>query len=162
MGAIATESISPGPCQGRECRSLPALRLEVGERALDLVLRAGADSTPESERKPVASVEPQPDRRGEQQPGERRSRARAHESEQPGDDASQRRLPGVRDPAILLATRVVHAATASSSQSAPNALSLSVGSTIARSCHRCQTVLVASGIGPSYDLLCALSRGIGP
>src|SRR5664280_701740 len=86
----------------------PALRPEGGERALHLVLRASAYSTATSERKPVASVETQP-----------------------GDHASQRRLSGVREPAILLATRVVHAAIASSSQPAPNALALSVGSTIA-------------------------------
>jgi hypothetical protein len=47
----------------------------------------------------------------------------------------------VREPAILLATRVVHAATAWSSRPAPNALSHSVGSAVARSSHRCQTVL---------------------
>ncbi len=45
---------------------------------------------------------------------------------QPDDDASQRRFAGAREPAILLATRVVHAATASSSQPAPNALSHSL------------------------------------
>ena len=71
----------------------PPLRLERGERALHLVLRAGADSTATSERKPVPSVETQPDGGEEQQPAERRrSRARDHEPEQPGDDASQRRL----------------------------------------------------------------------
>jgi hypothetical protein len=37
----------------------------------------------------------------------------------------------VREPAILLATRVVHAATAWSSRPAPNALSHSVGFAIA-------------------------------
>jgi len=83
---------------------------------LDLVLGAGADSTTTSERKPVPSVETQPYGCEEQQPAERRrSRARDHQPEQPGDDASQRRRSGVREPAILLATRVVHAATASSS-----------------------------------------------
>jgi hypothetical protein len=77
----------------------PAFRLEGGERALHLVLRAGADSTATSERKPVASVESQPDGHEEQQRAERRrsrdrdrDRAREPEPEQPGDDASQRRL----------------------------------------------------------------------
>ena len=141
----------------------PALRLQRCERALDGVLRARPDPTPASEREPVARVQTQPDGREEQQPAERRrARARDHQPEQPGDDASQRRPSGVREPAILLATRVVHAATASSSQPAPNALSHSVGSAIARSSHRCQTVLAASGIGPSYDPSYARSPGIGP
>ena len=43
------------------------------------------------------------------------------------------RLARVGEPAMLLATRVVHPATALSSQPAPNALSHSVGSAIARS-----------------------------
>jgi hypothetical protein len=86
----------------------PPLRLERGERALHLGLRVGADSTPASERKPVPSVETQPNRGEEQQPAERRrSRARDHKSEQRGDDASQARFAGVRKTAILLAARVV-------------------------------------------------------
>lgn len=94
----------------------PPLRPERGECALNLVLREGADSTATSERKPVPSVDTQPDRGEEQQPAERRcTRTRDDQPEQPGDDASQRRPSGVREPAILLATRVVHAATASSS-----------------------------------------------
>jgi hypothetical protein len=126
----------------------PPLGLERGERALHLVLRAGADSTATSERKPVSSVETQPYGWQKQQPGDRRrSRARDHKSEQRGDDASQARFAGVREPAILLATRVVHAAIASSSHPAPSALWLSVGSAIARSSHRCQTVLPASVSG---------------
>jgi hypothetical protein len=64
----------------------------------------------------MASVEAERERRDEQERGQRhRSRARDHQPEQPGDDASQRRLSGVREPAILLATREVHAVTASSS-----------------------------------------------
>jgi len=115
VGAIATESISPRPCQDSECRTRQ-LRLEGRERALDLVLRASADPAATGERKPVAGVETQPDRGEEQQPAERhRSRARDHQPEQPGDHASQRRPSGMREPAILLATRVVHAPTASSS-----------------------------------------------
>ena len=71
----------------------PALRLQRRERALDLVLRASADSTATSERKPVASVEAEPDGCEEQQPGERRrSRARDRKPEQRGDDASQAAL----------------------------------------------------------------------
>src|ERR1019366_9801057 len=54
----------------------PALRLEGGERTLDIILRAGADSTATSGRKPVPSVETEPDGREEQQPAERR-RSRA-------------------------------------------------------------------------------------
>ena len=50
----------------------PALRLEEGERAMHLVLRAGADSTAIRERKPVPSAEPQPYGCEEQQPAERR------------------------------------------------------------------------------------------
>jgi hypothetical protein len=89
---------------------------EVTPRALHLVLGPSADSTAASEPKPVASVEAQPDGREEQQPGERqRSRARTHKSEQRRDGAGQRRLAGVREPAVLLTARMVHAATASSS-----------------------------------------------
>jgi hypothetical protein len=61
---------------------------------------------------------------------------------------------------------VVHAAPPSSSHPAPSALSTSVGSAIARSSHRCQTVLPASDTGPSYDLSSVRSRwdwsAIGP
>ena len=125
-GAIATESMSPRPCQGSDCRSLQ----------------------PSASR--WTTVEAQPDGHQEQQPGERRrSRARAHESEQRRDGAGQRRLAGVGEPTVLLAARVAHAATASSSQPAPSALSHSVGSAIARSSHRCETVLAASGREPS-------------
>ena len=94
---------------------LPALRLKRCERALHLVLRAGAGPTATSERKPVPSVETQPYGCQEQQSGERRrSRAHDHKSEQRGDDASQARFAGVREPAILLTAGVFHAATASS------------------------------------------------
>ena len=72
---------------------------------------------------------------------------------QPSDDASQAGPSGMREPAILVATRVVHAATALSSQPAPNAPSHSVGPAIARSFRRCQTVQPGPGIGPSYALL---------
>jgi hypothetical protein len=93
----------------------PPLRLEKGERPPHLVLRAGADSTATSERKPVPSVETQPDRGEEQQPGQRRrSRACNHKPAQRGDDASQARFAGVSEPAILLTACVVHPATASS------------------------------------------------
>jgi hypothetical protein len=44
----------------------PALRLDGSERALHLILRASADSTATSERKPVASGETQPDSREQQ------------------------------------------------------------------------------------------------
>ena len=115
VGAIATESIAP-TFPGQRVSQPPALRLEGRERALDLVLRASANPAATGERKPVAGVETQPDRGEEQQPAERhRSRARDHQPEQPGDHASQRRPSGMREPAILLATRVVHAPTASSS-----------------------------------------------
>ncbi len=141
----------------------PALCLERGERALHLVLRAGADSTAPSERKPVPSVETQPCGCEEQQPGERRrSRARHHKPEQRGDDASEARFAGVREPAILLATRVVHAPTASSSQPPPNALSLSIGSATSRSSHRCQTVPGASVWDRAMTLRLPALGEIGP
>jgi hypothetical protein len=76
---------------GQRVPKPPALRLEGGERALDLVLRASADPTATSKRKPVASPEAQPDGRQKQQRGERRrSRPRGREPEQRGDGASQR------------------------------------------------------------------------
>ena len=75
----------------------PPFGLERRERALHLVLRAGADSAATGERKPVTSVVDQPDRAEEQQPGERRrSRAQDHEPEQRDDDAAQGRFAGVR------------------------------------------------------------------
>jgi hypothetical protein len=68
----------------------------------------------------------------------------------------------VREPAILLATRVVHAAIASSSHPAPSgAVALSW------LCH-CSIVPpvpdgpASVGIGSSYDLSRARFRGIGP
>jgi hypothetical protein len=83
---------------------------------LDLVLRTCPDAATSGESEPPASAEAEHDGGEEQQPAERRrSRDRNREPEQPDDDASQRRLSGVREPAILLATRVVHAATASKS-----------------------------------------------
>ena len=86
----------------------PPLRLERGERALHLVLRAGADSAATGERKPVTSVVAKSDRAEEQQSGERRrSRAQDHEPEQRDDDAAQGRFAGVDEPAILLTARVV-------------------------------------------------------
>jgi hypothetical protein len=66
-----------------------------------------------------------------------------------------------REPAVLLAARVVHAAAASSSQPAPKVLSLSVGSAIARSCHRRQTVLDVRCRTELRPLVCPL-RGSGP
>jgi hypothetical protein len=83
----------------------PTLRLQRRQRAPDRVLRARPDPTSTSEREPPARVETQPDGRENQQPAERRrSRDRNHKPEQPGDDASQRRLSGVREPAILAPT----------------------------------------------------------
>ena len=56
----------------------------------------------------MPSVETQPYGCEQQQPDERRrSRAQDHEPEQRGDDAPQGRFAGVREPAILLAERVV-------------------------------------------------------
>ena len=75
----------------------------------------------------MASVDAQPDGREEQQAGERRRPgARDRDPEHGGRDGSQRRLCGVREPAILLAPRVVHAATASSWRPQPDALSLAL------------------------------------
>ena len=63
----------PRPLPGQRVPQPPALRLEGGERTLHLILRlrASADSTTTSKRKPAASVEAQPDGRKEQQPGQR-------------------------------------------------------------------------------------------
>jgi hypothetical protein len=112
----------------------------------------------------VPGVKAQPYRCEEQRPGERRrSRDRDRETEHPGDDASQRRLSGVREPAILLATRVVHAATASSSQPVPNALPLAVGSAIALDRPTAAGQSSRSvRYRVSYGLMRARFRGIGP
>lgn len=56
VGAIATESMSPRPAQGRE-------------GALHLVLGACADPAATGERQPVAGVEAEPERGEEQQAG---------------------------------------------------------------------------------------------
>jgi hypothetical protein len=102
-------------------------------------------------------------RRENQQPAERRrSRDRNREPEQPDDDASPRRLSGVREPAILLTTRAVHAPTASSSQPPPNLLSLSVASATSRSSHRCQTVPGVSVANRSTTRRLPVLDEIGP
>jgi hypothetical protein len=88
---------------------------------------------------------------------------RDREPEQPDDDAF-RAQPFRRERAgDVLATRVVRAATAPSSQPAPNALSHSVGSAMPlHLSHRCETALELSGPGPSYDPSSSRSREIGP
>ena len=141
----------------------PPLRLERGERALHLVFRAGADTTATSERKPAPSIETQPDGRENQQPAERRrSRDRNREPEQPDDDAFQRRLSGVREPAVL-------AGDARSSRGDRLELvdtterALAVGRL-----NHCSIVAPAPdgprsvGFGLNYDLLRPFSSGIGP
>ena len=136
-------------CDASECRAATSSRLQRRERALHLVLRVGADTTATSERKPVPGVETQPYRGEEQQPGERRrSRARRDNAEQRGDNASQARFAGVREPAILLTTGVVHAATASNWRPQPDALWLALRCAIARSCHRRQTAFTGVDYRP--------------
>jgi len=131
VGAIATESIAP-TFPGQRVSQPPALRLEGRERALDLVLRASANPAATGERKPVDGVKAQPGGREEQQPAERRrSRAPGREPEQHSRDAAQPRLAGANKPAILLATRVVHAVTNLSARPRPNALSHALNSRIA-------------------------------
>ena len=83
-------------------------------------------------------------------------RARRDNAEQLGDDASQARFAGVREPAILLTTGVVHAATASSWRPQPDALWLALSCAIARSCHRRQTAFTGSTIRPRFDPFSAI------
>jgi hypothetical protein len=81
---------------GQRMSQPPALSVEGLECALHFVLRASADATTTSKRKPMASVEPERCGCEEQQPGERRrSCARGQKPEQPGDDASQARFASV-------------------------------------------------------------------
>jgi hypothetical protein len=154
LGAIAADSMSPRPCHGSECRS----------RQPSACNGANARWTASSERAPTRL------RRGSE------SQWRAY---RPSAAATMRRHIATRAALTLAARRprsvvpaapipasparadgtagdrVVHAATASSSHPAASPLSPSVGSAIARSSH-CQTVLPASGIGPSYDPSSAL------
>jgi hypothetical protein len=136
----------------------PPLRLESGEHAPHLVLRTGADPTPTSEREPVAR--PQAERSGadeQAESDETRPHAGGPQAKQRGGGGPDPGLAGAREPALLLASRVVHAATASSSHRGPSALSLGW-------LNHCPILPpapdrpVASGTGPSYDLLgCPLS-----
>src|SRR5206468_1894613 len=63
----------------------PPLRPQRRKRALNVVLRASADTATPGEREPVASIEPEPDRGDKQQAGE------GHRSRTPDDKSEQRR-----------------------------------------------------------------------
>ena len=90
----------------------PALRLQRRERALHVVLRASTDAAATGECEPVASVEPEPERGEEQQPGERRRPgAPDNQREQRRGDAPGRRPAGARQTPVLLSTRVVQPAS---------------------------------------------------
>ena len=87
----------------------PALGLEDGKRTLNLVLRAGADTTAASQRDPAACVQAEPERNDQQAARERHgSGAGDHKRQQPGCCAARRRARGAAKPSVLLAARVVH------------------------------------------------------
>ena len=87
---------------------LPALRPQRRQRTLHVVVLASTDAATTGECKPVASVEAEPERGEEQQPGERhRSRAPGNQREQCRGDAPCARPAGARKAPILLSTRVI-------------------------------------------------------
>ena len=99
----------------------PALRLQRRERTLHVVLRASPHAATSGEREPVASVEAKRNGDAEQAHGdEARTHAGGPQAKQRSAGGPDPGFAGAREPAILLATRVVHASTASSSQPAPS------------------------------------------
>ena len=88
----------------------PALRLQRRQRALDGVLRAGPDPTPASEREPVARAQAERSGDDEQAHGEeRRTHAGRPQAKQRGAGRPDPGFAGAREPAVLLAPRIVHA-----------------------------------------------------
>ena len=86
----------------------PALRLQRCQRALDGVLRAGPDSTPASEREPVARAQAKRSGDDEETPGdETRTHAGGPQAKEGGADRPDPRFAGAREPAVLLAPRIV-------------------------------------------------------
>jgi hypothetical protein len=145
--AASAEAATPPPGEGRE-RAAPRLP---GGRRLDCDQRAKASA---ERRDPALRLRGAAARRAPPLP---RS---GHKPEQRGDDASQARFAGVREPTILLTAGAVHAAPASSWRPQPDALSLALSCAIARSCHRRQTARTRSTIGPIRPVLCGPGRRI--
>ncbi len=87
----------------------PPLRLQRRERALDGILRAGADPTPASQRPPATCIKTEPERREEQDACQRvGARVQERHRQEDGGAARRRRGAGPRHAAVLLATRGVH------------------------------------------------------
>ena len=88
----------------------PALRLELRERSLHLVLRAGADPAAAGEHEPVPRMEAETDREQQQKTGDRRRpHAREPEAEHRDRSGAGCGRPSPRQPSVLLAACVVHA-----------------------------------------------------
>jgi hypothetical protein len=101
----------PAPPPWQRMTQPPPLRLKRRQRAPDFVLRASSHAAATSQPNPVASVEPEPERRDEQGAGCRDgSRARDGQRQQHSRTARHRRHSSSRQPAVLLAARVVQPA----------------------------------------------------
>ena len=88
----------------------PALRLELCERSLHLVLRAGADPAAAGEHEPVSRMETEADRGQQQKAGDRRRpHAREPEAEHRDRSGAGCGRTSPRQPSVLLAACVVHA-----------------------------------------------------
>jgi len=86
----------------------PALRLERCQRVLDGVLRLDPDPAPTSEREPVARAQAKRSGNDEEAIGdETRTHAGSPQAKERGDDRLDARFAGAREPAVLLAPRIV-------------------------------------------------------
>jgi hypothetical protein len=109
--ARSPTSRCPRPPPRQRMTQPPPLRLKRRQRAPDLVLRASSNAAATSHPNPVASVEPEPERGDEQGAGCRDgSRARDGQRQQHSRTARHRRHSSSRQPAVLLAARVVQPA----------------------------------------------------
>ncbi len=107
----------------------PALRLQRCQRALDGVLRAGPDPTPASEREPVARAQAERSGDDEQAHGdESRTHAGGPQAKERGADGPDPRFAGAREPAVLLAPRIVHPVCPDDHRSSSSALARAAAS----------------------------------
>ncbi len=107
----------------------PALRSQRCQRALDGVLRAGPDPTPTSEREPVARAQAERSGDDEKAPGDKTStHAGGPQAKEGGADRPDPRFVGAREPAVLLAPRIVHPVCPDDHRSSSSALARSPAS----------------------------------
>ncbi len=121
----------------------PPVPLKDGKRPPHLVFRPGPDPASSSETEPMARVEAEPDSGEEKQRGHRhRANAHEHEGEQRGAGAARRRSSGARESAVLLAARVVQAASSSIASASANGGLLTTWAITIRELLRCSSCRV--------------------